>query len=214
MKISELLEMPDLKNTEMQSVPKLNMSYSFDTVKRVFDVIGKTDVDGVEYWALIKKDRSQAILGHLGQRMPANTPGLVIDGELEFKDVLDLAYFRKLDISPKNAIQVDGVQLDAAKRFKNMGSWLYLALARYGYVIVSDTLQFVGGQMLWKSLGRIAQQNGCSVYIIEEGTVMLDASGHPLKYNGANVPYEQLWAGTEVKVADRKKYTLFVLKRD
>lgn len=59
-----------------------------------------------------------------------------------------------------------------------------------------------------------AHVENCSVYVINEGEPLTDEDGDLINYDGSNLDDDELWATTDVPVKDRKKYVLFILKKN
>lgn len=111
-------------------------------------------------------------------------------------------------------MQVDGVEVYDAIKARGIGSQFYFALAQYGFVIISDNFQYLGGKALWKKIASKSTSEKCSVYVIDEGEPVTDEDDNLIEYNGSNLDDDELWATTDVPINDRKKYVLFVLKKN
>ena len=214
MKLSALLESPpDFGNREMPVFTSKFNTYSMDTVERDFDIISKIDSGDIEYWVILRKNRLLACVGHLGSRDKVkDEPGFVVMAQLELKPKPDLSFFKDIEVIAKNVLQVDGVVVYDSMKTYGLGAKFYLALAKHGFVIISDTFQYLGGKALWKKLGRTASENSCTVYVVDDGEPLMDENENLIEYDGANIDDGELWATEDVPVKDRKKYTLFVLK--
>lgn len=212
MKLEKLFEMPDLVNREMPE-PPTTWSYSTETINRLYDPIGRLFVDGVECYGFVKKNGSGAIFGTLGKRTDGdNEIGFLIRVAIDLKHETELSYFNDITVKKENVIQIDGVLTSEKYKFTGAGSSLYFLLAKAGYVIVSDHLQYLGGQALWKKLGRKAALHGCAVYIIDDGVVRLDDNGEAIIYDGLNIDDDTLWGSSDLPPRDRKKHILFALR--
>lgn len=206
---------PDFGDREMITMKPLTLSYSEETIKREFDIVANFDTGGQKYWVIIKRDRSFAVVGYFGNLPEDKTEfRLIIIAKADFKDDLELSFFNEIDVSAKNALQIDGVEVYDTKKMSGIGSRFYFALAKYGFVIISDNFQYLGGKALWKKIASKADSENCSVYVINEGEPLTDRDGDLINYDGSNLDDDELWATIDVPVNDRKKYVLFILKKN
>ena len=217
MKLKELLlETPDFLDKEMPIITSTSTStfnfYSIDTINREFEIVDKSKIGKIEYWTLLKNDKSSAVIGQLGKRKEDNKIGIQLDGQLEFKNKPDLA-FDKLIKLPEHVLQVDSVEVFTDK-FKGIGYLLYMGLASFGYIIVSDHSQYRGGKKLWEKLSKLSTANNYSVYIVDNGHPVLDDKGEILKYDGTNLADDKIWSSPTTNIANsRHNYVLLVLKK-
>jgi hypothetical protein len=214
MKLETLLEAPDFIDKEMPVIMNGTLNfYSNDTIKREFDVIGTVKIASEIYWTVLKKDKSFAVIGQLGKRKEDDKVGIQIIGTVEFKNKPDFS-FDKLIKTNKNVLQVDGVQIHDKSRFRGVGFNLYKSLVDYGYVVVSDHVQYRGGKKLWEKIANLSTASNYSVYIINDGEVSLDDNGDPLKYNGTNLADDKIWATPATKTTDSRRYVLLLMKKN
>lgn len=213
--LKTLLESPpDFGNREMITMAPITFSYSEETVKREFDIVSNFYISNQQYWVIIKKNRSFAAVGYFGNP-PENKAEvrLIVVAQADFKDTLELSFFNELDVDAKNVRQIDGVEVYDNKKMSGIGSRFYFALAQYGFVVISDNFQYLGGKALWKKIAASANREKCAVFVIDEGVPFSDESGDLIRYDGANISDDQLWSTQDAQVADRKKNVLFVLKK-
>jgi hypothetical protein len=155
MKIKDLFEMPEFINKEMPVVMSGTIRfYSEDTIKREFDVIGKVKINDENFWSILKKDKSFAVIGILSKRKEDQKVGIELVGQLDFKDKPDLSFDRDIPTN-KNVLQVDSIVIFNNSRFQGIGYNLYLSLVEYGYVILSDHTQYLGGKKLWEKIAKL-----------------------------------------------------------
>lgn len=212
MKIEDLFEMPDFINKEMPVVMSGTMRfYSEDTVNRDFDIIGKVKINDEEFWSILKKDKSFAVIGVLSVRKEDQKVGLSLIGKLEFKNKPDLSYDEVI-FTPKNVLQVDVVEVYSKEKSNGFGYNLYLSLVEHGYVLISDHTQYVGGRKLWEKLAKFSG-NKFDVYVIDNGNVILDESGKPLKYDGKNIADEKIWKAPSKTAKESTRYVLLAMKK-
>lgn len=206
----KLNEMPDFIPKEVK-LPPMQISYSNNTMKTDFDMVGSFDDNDTTYFVAMRKDGSEAVLGKAGIRDEATQEvGFIILGSIDFKDLVEFSYFKDLSVPRNVVIQVDGVGMRRDKK-TGSGNRFYFTLAKTGYVIISDNTQYIGGKQLWLKIARDANKHNCEVYVVEDGSVILDDSGKPLVYNGENLPEERLWGSVDLPPNERKKFTLFIL---
>lgn len=93
-----------------------------------------------------------------------------------------------------NTIQVNNVYLDRDLRSKQIASQVYFQLAKLGYTIISDTVQFETAQGLWKKLASESVKHGCVVYAADtDYGIFKDADGNKIVYNGTNIKDHEIW---------------------
>lgn len=160
-------------------------------------------------WSILKKDKSFAVVGYRGTRKPDNAAGLHIVGMLEFKPI-DLAYDRLIRAENKNAIQVDSVEVFNKFKYVGTGAFLYKSLIEYGFVLISDHTQYIGGRKLWEKL---VKDPTIAVYVIRNGTSISDENGEPIRYDGKNIPDNIIWKEHQDSPEDSTRYTLLVAKK-
>jgi hypothetical protein len=206
MKLSDLLsEMPIFKNTEMPPMELLQPFYSMNTLHREFDFIGKGQTrDNEEFWVVIKKNHNFAVIGVPGTRERDGREGMNIYGEIEFKTNLLISGLNKI-VAGKNVVQVNVVGISEKYRHMGFGFYLYLTLAKAGFVVISDNTQYIGGKELWKSIASTVC-NSYVVYVIDNGVVRVNLDGTPVVYDGHNIDDAELWS-----TDSSRKYTLFAL---
>lgn len=213
MKLADLLEAPDFENKQMPLyLPPGRSFYSFETVEREFDPVATKKIDGVEVWVLIRKDRKFAVVGESAKRPSNKAAGLNLITHIDFKDHLDLSWDKEIHILGKNVLQVDGVETYDVKRSKGFASLLYTSLALYGFVLISDTLHYIGGRELWSSLGRTAGAEGCKIYLVDNGVPVMNGD-QPLVFDGSNYPADKIWGDRNLPIEQRKKHVLFVIRK-
>lgn len=214
MRIKELLEAaPDFIDKEMPVVTTGTTIdfYSEDTIKRDFTLIALIDYDKKKVVVVLSKTKKFAAVGFMGVRKEDKKVGMTIVGTVEFKDEPNIAYDRAIPTG-KNVLQVDGVEILPKYKTKGYGFLLYLSLAKYGYVIISDNTQNRGGKVLWKKLAKLANAENYKIYILENGRPVLDDSGEPIKYDGTNIDDADIWAAPTTNIAKSKRYTLLMLR--
>ena len=97
------------------------------------------------------------------------------------------------DIDREKVYQVNGVYTKNKYRDIGLTSFAYLCLAKSGYTVISDTVQYEDGKELWKSL---AKKSGLlfKIRILKGGDYMKDDSGKIIEYEAENPPDESLWS--------------------
>lgn len=204
MKLDELLkkqlqEMPNLNKQEINDymAQKNGDDYSFTSFfmtdgnlkKRGFKEIAEQD--GI---VVMLREKEIAYVGTKGVRPQDKTPGLKIFGFIEFKPKLNLGYTPGIDTS--KLYQVSLVEVDKTIKLAGLGTFLYSSLVQAGYTVVSDNLQFLGGQQVWKKIARMHAPNE-AVYIIDHGDLKTNGNGMPIEYDGSNIPDDEIWDDTD-----------------
>lgn len=204
MKIEQLLEMPVLRKTELPP-REARPFFSEASLARNYEFIHRsTTHNGTDYWVVIKKDRTIAAIGFPGQR-DDGTFGMDVIGTLEFRPPT-ISSKRVLSV-PDSALQVGLAHVVPRHQGLGWGLYLYTALADAGYVIISDNLQYLGGQAIWKRIAKQTMVGGYQVFVVDDGEIRVDADGNPLVYDGSNIDDSGIWSEDAVK-----KYALFILK--
>jgi hypothetical protein len=204
MKLQQLLEMPEIRKTEL--APRVARPFfSEASLARNYDFIHRgTSLGGTDYWVVLKKDSSMAALGFPGQRSDGAF-GMDVIGTLEFKSH-NLSGLKTITAG-KNVLQVGLAHIVPKHQSQGWGLYLYTSLAAAGYIVISDNLQYLGGQAIWKRLAHQSLHDNYSVYVIDQGEVRLGTDGQPVLYDGSNIDDSGLWSEDATS-----KYTLFVLK--
>lgn len=214
MKLQTLLEMPDFIDKEMPTIDTSTVNfYSKDTIDREFELVGTSKIDDIEYWIILKKDKSFASIGRAAYRKEDDKAGIQLIGKLDFKDVPDFSFNKLIKINEK-VLQVDSVEIYSKDKFKGIGYLLYLSLVQYGYILVSDHVQYIGGKKLWEKIAKLSSAKDYSVYIVNNGDPILDSGGELLKYNGTNLADDKIWAKPTTNITDSKRYVLLVMKKN
>ena len=213
MGLSQLLEgPPDFLDKEMPVVTSSSINfYSESTIKREFDIVGKIKNGDKEYWTIINKDRSFAVIGELGTRKQDGAIGLYILGQLDFKDKPDFSSKRWVD-APEHVLQVDSVVVYVKSKFKGIGYDFYKAIVKYGFVLVSDHTQYRGGKALWQKIVKQALADGLEICVVADGEPILGDDGKPLAYDGKNIPDDVIWNAPTNDQSKSKYFTLLVLR--
>lgn len=212
MKLSELLgEAPDFISRELPVTDNefRYRFYSDDTIQREFLILAKNNVDGQTILTLIKKDYSFAVIGERASRPSDNVKGIKLIGHLDFKSTVDWEYWPKeAYVVDQRILQVDGVQVLNAEKMRGFAKLLYESIVDAGYVLVSDTTQYIGGRKLWEKLATSSKHN---VLLVKNGHLILD-DNHPLVYNGTNYPADVIWK-EPAGINDSAKHLLLVLTK-
>jgi hypothetical protein len=210
MKLKDLLEAPMLDPSEMpDNIGPMRPFISMDTVKRDFSVIAHDFTgSGEEYFVVLRKHTDNAVIGLPGVRRPDKKVGIDVFGEVSFKHSVRFTGMQTFDVG-RQVIQVDSVRVGKDIQKFGWGLYLYLSLARAGYVVISDNKQYIGGKELWKKIASNVVDSKYKVYVIDSGNVRLDPAGKPVVYDGHNIDDAELWS-----LDASRKYTLFALRSE
>lgn len=99
----------------------------------------------------------------------------------------------------KNPFQVGLVETRDSHLGRGIAKSTYLFLIRIGYELVSDCEQYLGGYWLWKSLSRSDKIN---VYVWDDmkKDYLRDDNGKLIRYDGSNIPEDEIWSTDESKL--------------
>lgn len=99
----------------------------------------------------------------------------------------------------KNPFQVGLVETRDSHIGRGIAKSLYLFLIRIGYELVSDCEQYLGGYWLWKSL---SSSDKINVYVWNDlkKDYLRDDNGKLIRYNGSNIPEDEIWSTDESKL--------------
>lgn len=99
----------------------------------------------------------------------------------------------------KNPFQVGLVETRDSHLGRGIAKNTYLFLIRIGYELVSDCEQYLGGYWLWKSLSRSDKIN---VYVWDDlkKDYLRDDKGKLIRYNGSNIPEDEIWSTDESRL--------------
>lgn len=99
----------------------------------------------------------------------------------------------------RNPFQIGLVQTKNSSTGKGIAKAMYIFLTRIGYDIVSDCEQFLGGYWLWKSL---VKSDKINVYVWDDikKDYLRDDNGKILRYDGNNIPEDEIWSTDESKL--------------
>lgn len=187
MKFKELFEMPEYIDKELPKPQHLMHAISVDSLDREYDLLGHHESGEVKIVSAIKKDLSSALIGNVITRD---------DGKRAIKVVVTIDFHTEQlprGISNGTAIQVDTVlAIDGMSGF-GYGYTLYKDILKAGYAVVSDNVQYIGGKQLWMKIVRRSALDGHYVFIWQDGKPLTDKDGHVVRYNGSNIPDNEIW---------------------
>jgi len=207
MKLSELLEMaPVFKNSEANNLTMSQLFLTDESIKRDFIDLGNVKINADEYKVVLRKSLGIAFIGKIGKRELDGKPGIEIIGDVEFKHKQTISGLKSFTPNDK-ILQVSTVVIEPNNRIIGLGFYLYLTLAKAGYMIVFDNTQYIGGKALWKKIAAKVLKDDYAVYVLDHGEVRLDDKGDPIVYDGSNIDDAELWSENV-----DKKYTLFALR--
>lgn len=189
MKITDILtEMPQIINKELP-VFNLGTHKRFNT----FDTLSIKYITIIDqpYYVGLSKDNSYAIIGEYNNRDYDNAKGVNIIGSIEFKTPLNISSTKL--ITNAKILQVDGVQVDKDYQRDGIGYYLYFALITAGYAIVSDNIQYLGGQAIWKKIAKLSNIYNYKVYIMDDMVIRTN-NGVPVYYDSSNIDDCEIWS--------------------
>jgi len=209
MKVYELFEMsPRLEKSNLMSLnsgefKKFNSS---QTLKEKYDLLPTAK----GYIVGMSKDGNYAMIGQKGVRKEDGARGAFILGTIDFKKPMELSIDdEEIDFPQDKILQVDGVEIAKKYQRDGLGYLLYLSLINAGFMVISDNLQYLGGQAIWKKIAKFAINNAYKVYISDNAKLRMK-NGNPEVYDGTNIDDAEIWSSYN----DSKLYTLLVAKKN
>jgi hypothetical protein len=199
MKIEDLFEknlqeMPMLINKELDDGEEFSPFFITDeNIKKQDYKLLNRDGNVVVYMS----QNNSALVGFEAARKDG-VEGVNIVGQVIFKDHLDINSDNEFFHQNKNILQIDLVNVAKQTKLKGLGTFLYASLIKSGYIIISDTKQYLGGQALWKKLARSSGALNALVLIMTDG-ILHTEDEKPIIYDGKNIPDKDLWSETAEK---------------
>lgn len=205
MKIEELFEMPQVIDRELMTID----SGAYERFNTLATLKAKyRQLISIEKFIVgISKDTSFAFIGEYSNRKEDDEPGAIVYGTVDFKKPVNISSIADIDV-PKKVLQIDGVEISKKYQRDGIGYYLYLALIKAGYIVISDNLQYLGGKALWKKIAKKAINNNYKVYIADD-TELRMKDGKQEEYDGSNIDDAEIWS-----MNNSKAYTLLVAKSD
>lgn len=183
---------------------------SLSALTREYDNIGSFEVNGIKLDIFGLKAKPWVIA--------AGVPTIrEVDGAQAYKILFNLVFKNQHtvvnipdDIDGNKILQVNWVNSDPSVGNRGLASYVYLLLVKLGWVVISDTAQFDGGEKLWKKLANEARANDVQVRIIDDELGYLkDENGDIISYDSLNIPDSAIWSsGADLS----KEHVLLMLK--
>lgn len=202
---------PQLEPRELPYLMTKMPFYSNDTLKDEFDILSNQAISARgKIIIAIKKDKTFAVIGKVARRPKDKKLGMYIYGRLEFKKPIDIgdSVPTLVQNNMKKVLQVDGVEIIKELKRQGYGYLLYFNLIKSGFILISDNVQYLGGQELWKKIAREAKFDKYKVYILDNG-IFRKKDNEKVFYDGSNIKESELWSNQY-----EKYHTLFVAIRD
>lgn len=186
MKLQTLLEMPEFIQRELAREPLQLRIISVEAFDREFDLLKSEQFgDGTVVAYGLRKDRSAAIVGELF--MKNKRPYLSIKIHLAFHEEPQVGEIQG------EALQVNIVRAAPDTKSYGYGYNLYHSIVDKGIALISDNVQYIGGKKLWDKVIRNSRDDGFHVYVLRRGEWVRDVDGKVIKFNGTNIPADQIW---------------------
>lgn len=90
----------------------------------------------------------------------------------------------------KKILQVKLVAMNRDMRGIGIATSVYKKLVDMGYHVVSDHVQYLGGQGVWRKL---AKDRNYKITVYDIGKSSYIPNGEPIVYDGHNIPDEMIW---------------------
>lgn len=213
MKYVEIMdEDPVYDGSEMPQAVTGEFFLSLNTLQDEFLQMEEFNIFGRNFVSVMHDEQDYAVLGEIGNRSVDQKPGIFIDCQLTFKRKVDDEFAKAF--GDKETLQVDLVTVNARPGFdierrRGLGYYLYRSIIREGITLVGDYLQYKGGRALWIKIANLSANDGFSVFVFKNGDFMKDSNGQPIKYDGANIPDEEIWS-----VDETNKRVLLVARKN
>lgn len=190
MKISDLTETPYLHPGEMPQPSNFpNGSISLKAIKRDFTKLYVIIIEGQHVTFFIDKHQNR-VLGFVIPTHSTDADRVIPIFSLFFKENTP----NIPDLNKTKCLQIDSVFLNKHLRVSALTSQVYFQLAKLGYTIISDTVQFETAQGLWKKLASESTTHGCVVFVADtDFGIFKDADGNKIVYNGTNIKDHEIW---------------------
>lgn len=99
----------------------------------------------------------------------------------------------KLPDDIENPLQVSQVFTNESYEGEGIATLLYILLIQLNYTIVSDRIQYLGGQALWKKLSRRSKINDIVINVLTDKKYKVDSKNNIENYNGSNINDSDIW---------------------
>lgn len=187
MKLKELIaEMPQFvrKNLALSPITPEDTQFWLPEFDRDFEILSKRNAGAQTIVVGLAKDKSKCILG-------------LIEGDTVYTEcILEFQPAPDYHEIEGPVLQVSVVQAKDNAQGTGFGYEMYKAILNAGYSIISDYTQYNGGQKLWEKIVNRSGQDGHYVLVMKYGEIMTEKNGAPIKYNGANIPFDTIWGDT------------------
>lgn len=190
MKLRELYESPYFMGGEYKNNIAAEWYPSLPGLHRGFQHLAELTLSVNEVYNLwLSNDNSYAII-----TIEAQDPTARELGQRQ-RVVTKITFDNRSNLPVPKELQVELVHTHSNYQHRFLAGMLYILLARYGFSIISDFTQYLGGQTLWKKIASMAESKNYSVFIWsdENGDWLRDDAGEPIKYNAANVGDDEIW---------------------
>lgn len=157
---------------------------SISAINRNYDIFDEVSIPGLATIALYMLKNKSCIIGVDARSLKNERPTIIF----------------RLDLNPgfkfrfdgfSNTMQIQDIAIDDKYESYGVAKAVYTRLASRGYTVVSDNTQHEPAVGLWKSL---AQKPSAKVYIVNIFRGPIIENGVPLRYNGTNIPDDQIWS--------------------
>ena len=209
MKIRELIESPYLVPQIYTPERNASLAYSDSSMSREFKTLYSESINGKQYDYSIKLDKTKAVV-----TIPATNE----NSESLNKILVDLELREPMEPIPlSNLVQVVTVSADNSIAGLGLTSSLYIILAKKDYSVVSDLVQFLGGQGLWKKIARNSASVGLRVRLwnLEINDWVKTQNGTEISYDTKNLSDGEVWKNFEdiIHELSNRKTSLLVLSK-
>lgn len=210
MRLRDLFEAPELRpwTIDPEKVKWKDRGFehmSFEGVERLFDVIGEKIVNGKKIVICLNK-KNVTCVALIKDINPNNK-------QWAMKIVSKIFFYYPRPATPNlpkdmgNVLQVSKVYTEPSYETEGIASYMYALVAKKGFTVLSDRVQYLGGYKLWNKMTAEAHLNDYSITIWNEKTGYLKDENGILEYNSKNIEESIIWKPTTIG-----QQTLLVLK--
>ncbi len=191
-------------------MPRLPFKHTFisdDALARLYTVLGTVQAHDQEVSIHLLKTKTSVIGTVTSAADRDGLPSNRCVFSLMFKDAHTLIR-PPTGIDEAKILQVDRVSVDSDLENIGIASFAYSALAKLGYVVLSDSTQFSDGKRLWKRMAAKAHLRDYKVFVLDDlFGFKRDRNGRPIEYDGRNIDEADIWSRGQ----DYSKYHVLLM---
>jgi hypothetical protein len=193
MRLKDLLEGPELRAWEQnqEEAAKYHHDHlSFQTIEDLYMSIGQIGVLQHDVYGFLNKKHYNCIGAIRDVNPRTHEECMRVISHVSFYEQTP----SHLPTDIVNPLQVQQAWTHPDFVRYGIATFLYATLVRSGFTVISDRIQYLGGQQLWKSMAKKAGLGDyvVVVYNVETGYAK-DQNGQVLMYDGSNIDDSIIW---------------------